>query len=46
LTAFVLHLNELLPADGALDRESLPGIEMPARDGFVYDDRAGGRELK
>ena len=46
LTAFVLHLNELLPADGALDRESLPRIEMPARDGFVYDDRAGGAELK
>jgi len=46
LTAFVLHLNELLPADGALDRDSLPGIEMPARDGFVYDDRAGGSELK
>jgi len=46
LTAFVLHLNELLPADGALDRESLPRIEMPARDRFVYDDRAGGPELK
>src|SRR5262245_5764661 len=26
LTAFVLYLNELLPADGALDRESLPKI--------------------
>jgi S-disulfanyl-L-cysteine oxidoreductase SoxD len=46
LTAFVLHLNDLLPADGALDRESLPKIEMPRRDGFVYDDRAGGPELK
>jgi cytochrome c len=46
LTAFVLHLDELLPADAALDRESLPKIEMPARDGFVYDDRAGGSELK
>jgi cytochrome c len=46
LTAFVLHLNELLPADGTLDRESLPAIQMPARDGFVYDDRAGGSELK
>jgi len=46
LTAFVLHLNELLPADGALDRESLPRVEMPGRDRFVYDDRAGGKELK
>jgi S-disulfanyl-L-cysteine oxidoreductase SoxD len=46
LTAFVLHLNELLPADGVLDRESLPKIEMPGRGSFVYDDRAGGPELK
>jgi cytochrome c len=46
LTAFVLYLNELLPEDGVLDRESLPRIEMPGRDSFVYDDREGGRELK
>ncbi len=46
LTAFVLHLNELLPAEGTLDRDSLPKVEMPGRDGFVYDDRAGGSELK
>lgn len=46
LTAFVLHLNDLLPADGSLDRESLPRIEMPARDRFVYDDRRGGPELR
>ena len=46
LTAFVLHLNDLLPADGTLDRDSLPEVAMPHRDGFVYDDRAGGPELK
>ncbi|HEY7818158.1 MAG TPA: c-type cytochrome [Vicinamibacteria bacterium] len=46
LTAFVLHLNGLLPEDATLDRESLPAIEMPNRDGFIYDDRAGGPELK
>jgi cytochrome c len=46
LTAFILHLNGLLPAEGALDRESLPRIEMPARDRFVYDDRRGGPELR
>jgi cytochrome c len=46
LTAFVLHLNDLLPADGSLDRGSLPRVEMPGRDRFVYDDRAGGKELK
>jgi cytochrome c len=46
LTAFVLHLNGLLPEEATLDRESLPAIEMPNRDGFIYDDRAGGPELK
>lgn len=46
LTAFVLFLNELLPADGALDRDSLPKVEMPGRDRFIYDDRAGGPELR
>jgi cytochrome c len=46
LTAFVLHLNEILPEGGTLDRETLPKIEMPGRDRFVYDDRAGGSELK
>jgi cytochrome c len=46
LTAFVLHLNGLLPEDATLDRQSLPAIEMPNRDGFIYDERAGGQELK
>lgn len=46
LTAFVLYLNDLLPADGFLDRDSLPRIEMPGRDRFVYDDRRGGPELR
>jgi mono/diheme cytochrome c family protein len=33
--AYILHLNGILPADGKLDRGSLPGIKMPNRDGFV-----------
>jgi cytochrome c len=37
LTAYVLHLNELLPADGALDRESIVKVRMPNRDGFTLD---------
>lgn len=35
LTAYVLHLNDILPADAALDRESLPRVRMPNRDGFT-----------
>lgn len=37
LTAYVLHLNDLLPADGALDRESIVKLKLPNRDGFTRD---------
>ncbi len=46
VTAYVLHLNGLLPEDAVLDAESLAAIEMPARDRFVPDDRAGGPEVR
>jgi cytochrome c len=35
VAAYILSLNGILPADGKLDRESLPEIRMPNRDGFV-----------
>ena len=35
LTAYVLHLGGVLPADAVLDARSLPSIRMPNRDGFV-----------
>lgn len=37
LAAYILSLNGILPDDGKLDRESLPKIKMPNRDGFVPD---------
>jgi len=37
LTAYVLNLNDILPADTALDRESLAEVRMPNRDGFTTD---------
>lgn len=46
LVAYVLYLNEILPEDATLDRQSLPAIAMPARGRFVYDDRAGGPEFR
>lgn len=39
LTAYILHLNELVPEDAVMDANSLPQVEMPARDLFVPDDR-------
>ncbi|OZI75795.1 c-type cytochrome [Bordetella genomosp. 2] len=38
-TAYVLHLNGLLPEDATLDAAALRGIRMPNRDGFVDDPR-------
>jgi cytochrome c len=37
LTAYVLNLNDILPADAVLDRESLPKVRLPNRDGLTTD---------
>ena len=37
VAAYILSLNGIVPADGKLDRESLPKIKMPNRSGFVPD---------
>jgi cytochrome c len=39
VSAYVLHLNGLLPADAMLDAKSLSAIKMPNRDNFVGDPR-------
>jgi len=35
LTAYVLNLNDILPADAVLDRRSIVAVQMPNRDGFT-----------
>ncbi len=37
VVAYILNLNGLLPDDGKLDKETLPKIKMPNRDGFIPD---------
>ncbi len=39
VTAYLLHLNDILPADATLDQDSLPKVQMPNRDGFFPDPR-------
>ncbi len=39
ITAYVLHLNELLPDDATLDRDSLVRLRLPNQDGFVLEAR-------
>ena len=41
LVAYLLVLNELIPADAAIDATSLPKVKMPAHDRFVPDPRGG-----
>ena len=39
VVAHLLHLGGIVGEDAVLDRETLPQVEMPNRDGFVPDDR-------
>ena len=39
VSAYVLNLNGLLPADATLDAKALSAIKMPNRDKFVSDPR-------
>ena len=39
VTAYILHLNGLLPANATLDARSLSSIKMPNRDSFIGDPR-------
>ncbi len=38
VTAYILHLNDLLPADAELDAAGLKAIRLPNRDGFIAED--------
>jgi cytochrome c len=44
--AYVLHRNEIVPADAVMDATTLPAVQMPARDRFVPDDRTGGPTIR
>jgi cytochrome c len=39
VSAYLLHLNGLLPANGAVDQTTLVQVQMPNRNGFIVDDR-------
>lgn len=41
VAAYILSLNGILPANAALDKQSLPKVKMPNRDGFVPDPEFG-----
>jgi cytochrome c len=35
VAAYILSLNGILPADGKLDKQTLPQVQMPNRNGFI-----------
>ena len=39
VSAYLLNLNGLVPADAVMDAQSLPRVQMPNRNGFLTDDR-------
>jgi mono/diheme cytochrome c family protein len=39
VSAYILHLNEIIGKDDVLDAETLPKVKMPNRDGFVLFPR-------
>ena len=39
VSAYILQLNGLIPADAVMDQNSLARVQMPNRDGFIIDDR-------
>lgn len=41
VAAYILSLNGILPADGKLDKASLPNVKMPNRDGFIPEAEFG-----
>jgi hypothetical protein len=46
LTAYLLHLNNIVAADAVLDADTLAAVQMPARDRFVPDDRLDYAEVR
>jgi S-disulfanyl-L-cysteine oxidoreductase SoxD len=39
VSAYLLHLNGLVPADAVMTAQTLSAVRMPNRDGFIVDDR-------
>ena len=46
LSAYLLNLNGLVPADAVMDSASLPRVQMPNRTGFMIDDRPDAKAVR
>ena len=46
LSAYILNLNGLVPANAVMDQNTLPQVQMPNRDGFIVDDRPDTKAVR
>ncbi len=46
ICAYILSLNDIIPADAVMNAETLPAVRMPNRDGFIryWPDPGPGRD--
>jgi len=46
LSAYILNLNGLVPANAVMDAKTLPAVQMPNRNGFIVDDRPDTKAVR
>ena len=46
VSAYILNLNGLVPADAVMDAQSMPKVQMPNRNGFLMDDRPDAKAVR
>jgi S-disulfanyl-L-cysteine oxidoreductase SoxD len=46
VSAYILNLNGLVPADAVMDAKSMPAVQMPNRNGFIVDDRPDTKAVR
>ena len=46
VSAYLLNLNGLVPADAVMDAQSMPKVQMPNRNGFLVDDRPDTKAVR
>ena len=46
LSAYLLNLNGLVPANAVMDAKMLAAVQMPNRNGFIVDDRPDAKAVR
>jgi mono/diheme cytochrome c family protein len=46
LSAYLLNLNGLVPANAVMDAKTLAAVQMPNRNGFIVDDRPDAKAVR